>query len=52
VARSTGTGLTLVRALVGRELRGRLSVEPIPGGGTIASVRFPLDAHYVQGDDE
>jgi two-component sensor histidine kinase len=52
VASSTGIGLALVRALVGRELRGRLSVDPIPGGGTVASVEFPLDAHYVQGDDE
>jgi two-component sensor histidine kinase len=51
-ANSTGIGLTLVRALVGRELRGTLQMEPLPGGGTVATIEFPTDGHYRQGDDE
>jgi GAF domain-containing protein/anti-sigma regulatory factor (Ser/Thr protein kinase) len=39
---STGIGLELVRGLVSRELRGRFSLSPAPGGGTVATVEFPL----------
>ncbi|WP_428936993.1 sensor histidine kinase [Fontivita pretiosa] len=39
---SAGVGLKLVAGLVGRELRGRLTIRPTPQGGTIATVEFPL----------
>lgn len=38
---ATGMGLTLVRGLVSRELRGEFTIQAAPGGGTIASVEFP-----------
>jgi GAF domain-containing protein len=37
-----GVGLEIVRGLVGRELHGSFSLSPAPGGGTIATVEFPL----------
>jgi two-component sensor histidine kinase len=40
---STGLGLTLVKGLVGRELRGRLSLAQREHGGTIATVEFPVE---------
>jgi two-component sensor histidine kinase len=40
----TGLGLTLVRELVGRELRGTFALEPRPPRGTTARVTFPLPA--------
>lgn len=41
-ASRTGVGLSIVRGLVHRELRGRFSVISSPGGGTVATVEFPL----------
>jgi two-component sensor histidine kinase len=38
----TGAGLEIVRGLVGRELHGSFTLNPAPGGGTIATVEFPL----------
>jgi two-component sensor histidine kinase len=38
----TGIGLQLVRGLVGRELQGNFTLEPLLGGGTRAAVEFPL----------
>lgn len=38
----TGIGLELVRGLVTRELRGSFSLGERPGGGTVATVEFPL----------
>lgn len=40
----TGIGLELVRGLVGRELRGSFSLTGRPGGGTVATVEFPLES--------
>jgi two-component sensor histidine kinase len=37
-------GLQIVRTLVEGELRGRLRLEPRPGGGTLAEVLLPLPA--------
>lgn len=37
-----GAGLEIVRGLVGRELHGDFSLRSAPGGGTIATVEFPL----------
>ena len=37
---STGVGRTLMTAF-GRQLRGESSLSPAPGGGTIATLRFP-----------
>jgi two-component sensor histidine kinase len=39
---SPGVGLKLVAGLVGRELRGRLTIGSTPQGGTIATVEFPV----------
>jgi len=39
---SSGMGLSLVSALVGRELQGKLNIDPAPDGGTIVTVEFPL----------
>lgn len=38
--RATGLGLSLVRALVKRELHGEFTLEPRTGGGTIATIRL------------
>jgi two-component sensor histidine kinase len=38
----TGIGLELVRGLVSRELRGSFALGERPGGGTVATVEFPL----------
>jgi two-component sensor histidine kinase len=38
----TGIGLHLVRGLVRRELHGTFTMTPLPGGGTCATVEFPL----------
>jgi two-component sensor histidine kinase len=35
---ASGIGLSLVRGLVGRELRGEFTLEPRPGGGTTATI--------------
>ncbi len=40
-----GLGLQLVRQVVERGLRGRFSLAPRPGGGTVAEVSFEPDAH-------
>jgi two-component sensor histidine kinase len=40
--RGTGHGLELVEGLVTRELRGTFALRPGPGGGTVATVEFPL----------
>jgi two-component sensor histidine kinase/sensor domain CHASE-containing protein len=40
----TGMGLKLVQGLVGRELGGRFTLQISPGGGSIATVEFPLRA--------
>ncbi len=39
---SSGMGLHLVRELVGRELRGTFSIHPREGGGTVATLAFPV----------
>jgi two-component sensor histidine kinase len=41
---SPGWGLTLVRGLVARELRGKFSLSPGPERGTIAAIEFPVTA--------
>jgi two-component sensor histidine kinase len=46
---STGIGLNLVRNLVGRELRGALSLAKAADGGTIATIEFPLYPLYIEG---
>jgi two-component sensor histidine kinase len=50
-ASSTGVGLTLVRALVGRELRGKLLLNQQDGPGTTATVEFPVDPAHTQGHE-
>lgn len=44
-----GMGLMLVRELVRRELGGAFSLTPAPGGGTIATVRFPISGQKPEG---
>ena len=39
---STGIGLEIVRGLVSRELHGSFSLAAGPGGGTVATIEFPL----------
>ena len=41
---STGIGLEIVRGLVSRELHGSFSLAAAPGGGTVATIEFPLSA--------
>jgi two-component sensor histidine kinase len=52
--RGTGIGLTLVRGLVNRELRGRFLLRSRPGGGTVATIEFPVPpaADPAAGPDE
>lgn len=49
VMRSTGVGLSLVQALVGRELRGELSITETATGGTRATVEFPATTNTSTG---
>jgi len=45
----TGIGLSVVRGLVSRELRGKFTLSPGPGG-TIATLCFPLMADETPAD--
>jgi two-component sensor histidine kinase len=47
IAGRSGIGLSLVRGLVGRELRGQFSLSP-GAGGAVARVQFPLLAEEVK----
>lgn len=38
---ATGMGLTLVRGLITRELRGEFKIDHLPEGGTVATINFP-----------
>ena len=42
--RRSNIGLSLVRGLVGRELRGKFTLESRPEGGSIATIELPVDA--------
>jgi signal transduction histidine kinase len=42
VRTGTGIGLSLVRGLVSRELRGAFTLAKSQSGGTVASLQFPL----------
>jgi len=47
--RRSGMGLKLVKELVSRELKGNFYVRPRPGGGTIATIEFPLTTVEKEG---
>lgn len=44
-AQSNGVGLTLVRELVRRELKGTFTLGKAEGGGTVADIQFPVEQH-------